>query len=225
MGVNEAASEDVWSDLDENKLFCSDPESDDESDCGEGLFDHEAMDAVDEYEYVESVSSDEEDEVAEQPPAPLVAGCPQVLEPCILIQKIPGRTEVKSHGFRLCGDNLDKTIRRRFMRSDKCNISLHYFHSYAVLNRVDFSHLPDAIPDNSNITDLKNVAISLQPTQCDEKLLQRNIATLISRVLCTKMDFFKVCFEELVDWHIEHNYMLEMSQKSVVVSFFSRLCV
>ena len=36
--------------------------------------------------------------------------------------------------FKLCGDNLDTTVKVRYMRSDKGNRSLHYFHSYAVLD-------------------------------------------------------------------------------------------
>ena len=29
--------------------------------------------------------------------------------------------------FKLCGDNIDKTVKRRYMRSDKSILSLHYF--------------------------------------------------------------------------------------------------
>lgn len=171
-------------------------------------------------------SGDEDEEITAQLAAkPLVAEAPRILEPCLHIDKIPGVGEFKTSSFRLCGDNIDKTIRRRFLRSDNSNTSLHYFHSYAVLNRVDFSHLSDHIPDNSTITDLESVAISIQPTKIDDKILQGNIATLISRVLCTKMDFFKFCFEDIVQWHIEHKYTSEMSQKSVVVSFLSCIFV
>ena len=36
--------------------------------------------------------------------------------------------------FKLCGDNIDKSVKRRYMRCDKGNHSLHYFHSYAALD-------------------------------------------------------------------------------------------
>lgn len=48
--------------------------------------------------------------------------------------------------FKICGDNIDKTVKRRYMCSDKGNLSLHAFHSYAVLDRIDLSDLPDSLP-------------------------------------------------------------------------------
>lgn len=117
---------------------------------------------------------------------------------------------------------IDKTIRRRCLRSDRQNLSLHYFHSYAILSRIDFSNLSDEIPDNSAITDFKKVARSLQPTTMDDKILRSNITTLVSRILCEKMDFFKICFDDLVTWHIEHKYSPEMKKKSQVVSFIAK---
>ena len=43
-------------------------------------------------------------------------------------------------------------IRRRHLCSDRENISLHYFHSFAAENRVNFSEFSDIRPDNSGIT-------------------------------------------------------------------------
>ena len=55
-----------------------------------------------------------------------------------------------SHGqtvYRLCGDNIDKTVKPRYMRSDTHKTeSIHYFHSYAAANRVDFSDLSERTP-------------------------------------------------------------------------------
>lgn len=165
----------------------------------------------------ESSEDRENDVEASMSDLPLIAEAPHVLEPCFPIEKLPGVCQM--YGFRVCGDNIDKTIHRRFLRSDRENISIHYFHSYAVLNRVDFSHLSDDIPDNSTTHDLNRVALSLQPTALDDEILHDNISTLISRILCTRMEFFKVCFQDLIQWHIKHKYTIEMSQKSVVVSF------
>ena len=47
--------------------------------------------------------------------------------------------------IKLCGDNIDKMVKRRYMRSDKGNLSLHYFHSFAALDRIDVSDLSDEI--------------------------------------------------------------------------------
>ena len=44
--------------------------------------------------------------------------------------------------YRICGDNIDKSVKHRYMRSDfQVSSSLHYFHSYATADRIDFSKL------------------------------------------------------------------------------------
>ena len=159
-------------------------------------------------------------EVKQCPPPVLIAAAPEVMEPSHLIQRIPGLPYQSLHcGFRICGDNIDKTVRRRHMRSDRGNISLHYFHSIAVENRVHFSMLSDSRPDNSGVSNFRRVARSIQPTLSDDTVMRRNFATLVSRVLTKRMPFFKACFKDLIVWHIEHRYSHEMSQKSVVVSY------
>ena len=149
---------------------------------------------------------------------------PEVLEPSILIKKCPGIPDLMKHrGYRLCGDNIDKSIHTRHMRLDRRNKSLHYFHLYAVENRVDFASLSDELPDNSKITNLWSVAKSLLPTPADDEALKKNISTLISRVLCKHVKFFKLSCEDMVKQHLQHRFYEEMSSKSVVVSL--ELCV
>ena len=46
-------------------------------------------------------------------------------------------------GFKVIGDNLDKTVRPRRQRFDERTKSLHYFNSMAILDRVDMSKLSD----------------------------------------------------------------------------------
>ena len=68
-----------------------------------------------------------------------------MLEPSILIKKCPGIPDLMKHrGYRLCGDNINKSIHTRHKRLDRRNKSLHYFHLYAVENRVDFASLIEA---------------------------------------------------------------------------------
>ena len=43
----------------------------------------------------------------------------------------------------MVGDNIDKNIRPRDMRTDHQGRSLHYFHTYAVQDRVDLSNVSD----------------------------------------------------------------------------------
>ena len=48
-------------------------------------------------------------------------------------------------GFCLVGDNIDKTIGPRDMRLNNQSKSLHYFHVYAVKDRVDVRHLSPSV--------------------------------------------------------------------------------
>ena len=50
-------------------------------------------------------------------------------------------------GFKLVGDNIDKNIRPSEQRIDRQTRSLHYFHSFAVRDRVNFSNTSDAAND------------------------------------------------------------------------------
>ena len=56
-------------------------------------------------------------------------------------------------GFKLVGDNIDKTIRPRHKTIDMKSQSLHYFNAYAVLDRVNLSLFSD-IPPTTNIYNL-----------------------------------------------------------------------
>lgn len=95
--------------------------------------------------------------------------------------------------------------------------SIHYFHSYAVADRVDFSSLSEnVIPTHQR--DKKQVALSLLPSPEDDAALRDSIIILISRILFENLQFFKVAFEGVVEWHIKHEYYKEMSKKSIVVS-------
>ncbi len=97
----------------------------------------------------EESSSDDEDEYDDPV---FVAGPPTVLEEPINITKMDDNNKSSCYGYRLCGDNIDKTVRARYMRKEKRNSSLHYFHSYAVQNRIDTSLLSDVPPDNASST-------------------------------------------------------------------------
>ena len=116
--------------------------------------------------------------------------------------------------YKLVGDNIDKNVRPREMRSDCQTRSLHYFHTYAVRDRVDMSQFSNDvhIPDVSSI-DLKQ----LLPTPTDEDKLRDNFAILVGRTLAKYMPFFsKFCAD--LEKHIPHEFSSEMSQKSEVVS-------
>jgi len=54
-------------------------------------------------------------------------------------------------GFVIVGDNIDKNRSPLYQRQDCSTFFLHYFHSYAALNRIDISGLSDNHPSPINI--------------------------------------------------------------------------
>ena len=122
--------------------------------------------------------------------------------------------------YKLVGDNIDKNIRPREMRSDYQTRSLHFFHSYALLDRVDMSGFSEKMPevDMSHI-DLKN----LLPSSVDAEVIQKNFAVLVSRTLAKYMPFFKT-FCRGMERHIPHEFAHETAQKSEVVSCVYTMC-
>ena len=77
------------------------------------------------------------------------------------------------------------------MRSEKfANQSLHYFHCFAVLNRVDFTHLSDVMQDINHI-DLHEMAIALLPSPADDEAIHELFIVHVSRILASHMHFFK----------------------------------
>lgn len=205
---------------------CENNVSTSESDSSEYSSKEDINQSVDDSSTITSCtsSSDDEDEIfdiAEQfHNAPLIVRPPLVLEASDIIKVLPGLPiQMRHKGFRLCGDNLDKNIYRRHLRSDKRNQSLHYFHAYAVENRIDVSELSDICPNILEITDVKCAAKSILPKPMDDMAMKDNIAVLISRVLYQYFDFFKLTFDGVIQWHIKHKHYTEMSCKSVVVCF------
>lgn len=49
-------------------------------------------------------------------------------------------------GFKIVGDNIDKNIRPSFQRVNHQTVSLHYFHSCAVSDRINLLSLSDIAP-------------------------------------------------------------------------------
>ena len=127
-----------------------------------------------------------------------------------------GNTNV---GYKIVGDNLDKTVKARYMRDGARNQSLHYFHYFAIKNRVDLSELPDVHPQTC-IPSPELKAIMMLPSVEDDKDLRRLFAVHVSRVLATHIPYFKNAFEDVVEWHINHKYYSEMSLASEVVSYY-----
>jgi L1 cell adhesion molecule like protein len=80
--------------------------------------------------------------------------------------------------FKIVGDNVDKTIKPRQETSQHHNQSLHYFHSYAVKDRIDVSSLED----NPGLPDFESIdTFSVLPTEEDKKILKDNMAIIAGK--------------------------------------------
>lgn len=111
------------------------------------------------------------------------------------------------------GDNIDKNIKPRDMKSDHQMKSLHYFHLYVVRDHIDLSKYED----NPSLLDIASINTEqLLPSEEDAQILRSNFAMHIARVL-KHMKFFKQ-FGSGLERHIRHKYYAEMSKKSKVVS-------
>lgn len=132
-------------------------------------------------------------------------------------QSTIAKLTVKIPTFKIVGDNIDKSIRPREETSDNHLQSLHYFHSYAVLDRCDMSALEDdPSAFHANIADVSCVL----PTDDDNATLRHNLTIIVARILREHLLFFKDNVSS-ISRHILHSHSKEMSQKSVVVGIDS----
>ena len=49
-------------------------------------------------------------------------------------------------GFKIVGDNFDKNVKRRHQTINRQTLSLHYFHAFAVKDRINYTTLDDTAP-------------------------------------------------------------------------------
>ena len=116
--------------------------------------------------------------------------------------------------YKLVGDNIDKNVQPRDMRSDHQTRSLHYFHTYGVADRVNSTN----VSDETQCPDINSVQLQdLLPSVNYDMELMSNFAVLALRVLKKYVPFFSK-FGRGVCRHIEHDISSQMSQKSQIVS-------
>ena len=87
-----------------------------------------------------------------------------------------------SNEYKIVGDNIDKNIRASFQRLNHQTKSLHYFHTFAVRDRVDFSGLSDVTPHYVKID-----PATLLPGPTDLQALLNDLQVIVSRYVhvCT----------------------------------------
>ena len=129
-------------------------------------------------------------------------------------------TDNQWFGFKVVGDNIDKTVRPRHETMKHHSQSLHYFHSYAVRDRVDlslFSDEPTQVDMHAYVPEL------LLPSQEDLQHMLQNFTVLITRVLVGYMPCFEKFSDKIVK-HIPHKFTSEITKKSHVVNFVTQVC-
>ena len=89
---------------------------------------------------------------------------------------IPPASAAVCTGYKIVGDNIDKNIRRTHQRIDRTTRSLHYFHMFAVKDRLDFSYLSDHRPTQVEI----DIQVLL-PGATDLAAIKKDFEILISR--------------------------------------------
>ena len=95
------------------------------------------------------------------------------------------------NGFKLVGDNLDKTVKPRYMRMNRQNRSLNYFHAFAVKDKIDLPSFSSYVP----YTNIGVNTIDLLPSEEVHSQLMKNLSVLVSRILVDNMPVFKFYFD------------------------------
>lgn len=115
-------------------------------------------------------------------------------------------------GFKIVGDNIDKTVHHRYQRMGDETISLHYFNAYAVKDRINFSTLSN---ETKNLPSPLPLHILL-PSEGDLKEMNHNLGILVMRMLVRYMPALQP-LQSLVPDHIPHIHSIKMSQRSETV--------
>ena len=110
-------------------------------------------------------------------------------------------------------DNWDLKILKEHIRKEVQNEDLHMFASTLTENRVNFNHLPN---DNSrgNVKDFRPHTFSFN---ISEWKIYAECAKIIGRIFLEFCPNFKFS-RALMHNHVSHEYSLQMSQKSTILS-------
>ena len=118
--------------------------------------------------------------------------------------------------YKIVGDNVDRNIVARYMRTNHKVKSLHYYHSFAVRDRISVVDLSAEKPSLC-LPSPDVVACSLLPQSVDDDTLYENIKILFSQVLVETLFCLETTFSDLIIRHIHHRQYSEMSSKSIIV--------
>ena len=97
-------------------------------------------------------------------------------------------------------------MKPRYRRIDHGTDSLHFFHIYAVKDRIKLSSVPDSPSPSISIPVSELPIETLLPSESDYQGLLSNFSVLISRVLVSKLKYFSETFHDVVTNHITQKY-------------------
>ena len=136
------------------------------------------------------------------------------------VELIPGAAAGEECGLPtdrtliIIGDNWDKNIKPRDMRSNNQVKSLHLFHSIATTSRVETLHLDD----EQSIGSIRSLPISeFLPSIDDCTAIRDNYVVLVARVITENFKHFS-SLRDCVPKHIHHEYSDQMALKTTMVS-------
>jgi hypothetical protein len=117
--------------------------------------------------------------------------------------------------YQIVGDNVDIRVVPRHMTLDHRTADHHWFHIYAVKNRVQ---APPSLCDDHPIGDIKTAQLSVfLPTKQDCCDLAKEFIAIIMRVLVQHVPKLQR-YASLVPVHLPHKHSTEMMRKSEIVN-------
>ena len=115
---------------------------------------------------------------------------------------------------RIVGDNWDLEVKARCQTKSQNNKSLHYFHAYAVKDRV----IPKGLSNQRPQKGIDEVEMQeILPTAEVQESILSDLCYIIPRVIAEYLLPYKT-FRKAVHYHIPHAHSQEMTEKSEVVS-------
>lgn len=124
-------------------------------------------------------------------------------------------------GFSLCFDNVAIQTTARHQSLESANKVLLLTNTYAVENRVHVRELDEGVTTTASALPLS----TFLPSSDDFNCLRNRMGVIVQRILVKIIPCLGDSDDEVM-WHIPHEHMAEMSQKSnVVMHYYSILYI
>jgi hypothetical protein len=113
--------------------------------------------------------------------------------------------------FRVVGDNWDIEVKSRSQTITKTNKSLHYFHMYAVADRV---YYPENVSRSKPQRSIKSLSMDeFLPTSVVQEAFVEDLSNIIPRILVNYLKSYTPLWKSVTK-HIVHPHNEEMKKQS-----------